>query len=583
MCAQQTCCLSATGLLEGVDSIAIPGSWKMRVANYMLAVTLFLALMIAILNFRAMKSGVQEQQTLEQHVFQQRKLRKNLELSQPQSIGQLESIKLSDGGALFWGQEHAPTSKGQHLLYPMRKILNTFSIAEALNDDEVDLDYERERCAKYGFELGNRTSRRRIFWGTNIADESFRVLQAVATEVYDILDTVSFIESNRSAALIPRKWRWLPGADGLEALRSAFGPKTRVTVDYYVDGPVLAERGGVLNHLHREHRQRQNILERWHRNGMRPDDIGIIGDTDEGFFRDFLRALQICDVPEFRKNQDCKEPKIVAAGLTFESSPECVCSDRVLWHPDAIIGECLEKIGDERIHPPPRRSFNDVHSFRAEGYGLDNNYSAYFEENSIEGNMYPLWNPADIRRVEGGRMVKHKETTYTAFHLHNNFLTSREIRNKYTKYAEKLERANTVPLMLIHEDVGLAVSCVHNLTWTGKQKTLLNGGYSSIRATRPLLYHNDEFRSLRHQEALNLVLEDERRYGAVTNVSCSGARCDTCNQNTCDGYEHRDTQVFQILKDIDNTDDAEFLREYIEKLQHDLASARRALRLDKIE
>lgn len=226
-----------------------------------------------------------------------------------QTIDQLKSIKLSDGGTLFWGQEQKPTNKGQHLLFPMSKILNTSSIAQALDDDDIDIDYERERCGKYGFELGNRTSRRRIFWGCLIADEPFRVLQTLATEAYNIFDTVALIESNRSAALIPRKLRWLPGSDALEAVRSMFGEGTRVTVDYYVDGPI-AEEGK----YHREHRQRQNILERWLRSGMGPDDIGILGDADEMFFRDFLRALQVCDVPEFRNNQDCKSPKIRRPG-----------------------------------------------------------------------------------------------------------------------------------------------------------------------------------------------------------------------------------------------------------------------------
>jgi len=87
------------------------------------------------------------------------------------------------------------------------------------------------------------------------------------------------------------------------------------------------------------------IVKRWKANGMKPDDIGIIQDTDETFTRDFIIALQTCDIELFRPNQNCGYPKIFGSTLIFESLPACVWSDRRWFHPDVIIGECIETIG----------------------------------------------------------------------------------------------------------------------------------------------------------------------------------------------------------------------------------------------
>ena len=49
--------------------------------------------------------------------------------------------------------------------------------------------------------------------------------------------------------------------------------------------------------------------------GMTTDDIGIIGDTDEIFTRDFLLAASSCDIPQFRPGKDCKHPKLTGSTL----------------------------------------------------------------------------------------------------------------------------------------------------------------------------------------------------------------------------------------------------------------------------
>lgn len=99
--------------------------------------------------------------------------------------------------------------------------------------------------------------------------------------------------------------------------------------------------------------------------GMKPDDVAIITDADETFTRcgdlilfvlrfmgkqnkqtitmhffdyppfsrDFLRALQVCDIPEFREGQNCHSPKLLGSTLVLESSAECITKGRRLHHP----------------------------------------------------------------------------------------------------------------------------------------------------------------------------------------------------------------------------------------------------------
>ena len=44
---------------------------------------------------------------------------------------------------------------------------------------------------------------------------------------------------------------------------------------------------------------------------------------------------------------------------------------------DAIIGECVDQIGDTRAHPPTKRNRWGSHGWRLDGYGYDGDYSEY--------------------------------------------------------------------------------------------------------------------------------------------------------------------------------------------------------------
>ena len=106
----------------------------------------------------------------------------------------------------------------------------------------------------------------------------------------------------------------------------------QVSVDYYITS--REKTGDTVLH---EKLQKEGITNRWRINGMRPDDVAIIGDADETFTRDFLRALQICDVPQFRKNQSCHSPKLIASTLVMQSSSECITKGRRWHHPGAYV------------------------------------------------------------------------------------------------------------------------------------------------------------------------------------------------------------------------------------------------------
>eukprot|EP00551_Chaetoceros_affinis_P013617 CAMPEP_0203708888 /NCGR_PEP_ID=MMETSP0091-20130426/60356_1 /ASSEMBLY_ACC=CAM_ASM_001089 /TAXON_ID=426623 /ORGANISM="Chaetoceros affinis, Strain CCMP159" /LENGTH=103 /DNA_ID=CAMNT_0050585705 /DNA_START=39 /DNA_END=347 /DNA_ORIENTATION=+ len=101
-----------------------------------------------------------------------------------------------------------------------------------------------------------------------------------------------------------------------------------------------------------------------------------------------------CDVPKFRKGQDCQKPKYIGSTLVFESSAECVKENEKWYHPDMMIGECVDTIGNSTLHPPGEREVNG-NGKRRKGYGLQSgDYSGMSPIDNIS-TKYPLWTPAD--------------------------------------------------------------------------------------------------------------------------------------------------------------------------------------------
>ena len=343
----------------------------------------------------------------------------------PVSLEKLPRRTMPHGVFLF-----GPDSQRVHIPENERFERNfTSDQLQLLEDHEIDLELEKKRCASYGYELPTNPKRRRLFLGSLIADDSMEALRAISTEAYNIAHTVAFVESNTTQAQVPRPFGYKLGSKRLYHLQQLYGKRTKVSVDYYVTTP---DEQGQDDPMFWEFLQKDAIQLRWKMNGMRPDDVGIYGDTDEMFTRDFLRALQICDVPQLRPNQDCKQPKIIAKTLIMESSPECITNFKVRswYHPDAILGECIERVGNSSRHPHAERDFHATRNGQPLPQEQDRLYNHTYGERSeteregefdperYKNGNYPLWSAGDIRLAVGGVNVERSGGGPTAFHFH---------------------------------------------------------------------------------------------------------------------------------------------------------------------
>jgi len=273
-------------------------------------------------------------------------------------------------------------------------LLNEVSSTNKSFYDDYDRETDaRERCERYGYEYNatRSISERRIFWGSPIADDSWHILSIAAMEYFDLFDTIAFVESNITQISFPRQLRFPPNSSRRDVLSSPslWGTNTRVHVDYFF----ISSEQATYPELAREMFHRDKIMERWKLNGMGPDDIGFLSDVDEIASRDFLLALKTCDVPQFRKGQDCWGAKILLSTLVFEGTPMCIQGGRRWYHPDFVIGECVNLIGNETEHPPVERSDYP--------YGAIMRLPGTYEKLKDQ-RPGPLWDATDFRREGGG-------------------------------------------------------------------------------------------------------------------------------------------------------------------------------------
>mmetsp|Transcript_8873 Transcript_8873/g.19164 ORF Transcript_8873/g.19164 Transcript_8873/m.19164 type:complete len:646 (+) Transcript_8873:135-2072(+) len=497
------------------------------------------------------------------------------EINMPLRLEDLPHVDLSHGTFYFGPHSHShhPNSNSRRMDKDVQASW-TPPQKELLNDDDHDnettinnassVEKERKQCSSYNWDLfhpkndatpnyystkqksqtrrsrwGNSINnkpttiikRRRLFLGALIADDSLEVLRAVGMEVYNVFHTVALIECNVTQNLTPRKWRFWKNNDNedhhhhyenkLQELYRLFGPKTKVSVDYYVTSRTDTHGDDLLH----ERLQREGIVHRWKRNGMKPNDVAIVTDADETFTRDLLRALQVCDVEEFRRGYNCRS-KIIASTLVMESSSECITKGRRWFHPDTVIGGCVDLIGNSTLHPPARREWHAnkhhhdgekhqralppasaTHGSRIMGYGEEGNYSLYRAETK---GRYPLWTAEDIRTGDGDALMIIKDDwSPTGYHFHNFFQSAEEIRFKYGTYGHAYEGVNDTPIWEVHKDVDLGVRCALH-----ENKT--NGDVESFETaegkSRPIYYLNEDFRRRRHAAWRKIVLEEEEAF-----------------------------------------------------------------------
>ena len=286
--------------------------------------------------------------------------------------------------------------------------------------------------------------------------------------MHGLFDTVAFVESNRTSMGNPRSLRFDEGSENKSTLMQLFGMETRVTVDYYVNED---EGPDQLVSLEREHAQRALILERWRQNGMTANDIGYLSDTDEMFSRDFLRAMQICNVPQFTSDgpnghYNCARPKVYGLVTIFEGSPDCVSAEEI-YHPALMIGECIEGIGNSTAHPMPARNNDRSYSWRTNEWTFHSYYSALHDANNppppktLPVNVhFPLFNAADFRRTPGGYFYGNDNAPlYVGYHVHNFFDDVSVMRQKYLTYGHAQTDALVKPLGDLNREVNLMVRC----------------------------------------------------------------------------------------------------------------------------
>ncbi|KAL7537056.1 hypothetical protein ACHAXR_010153 [Thalassiosira sp. AJA248-18] len=426
-----------------------------------------------------------------------------------------------------------------------------------IDDEAIDHEFERTRCARYNLDYTPNTKRRRVFWGANIADDSWHAIATQAIETYGLFHTVAFIESNRTSMADERQLRFGESSTSKKILTESemFG-QAKVTVDYY--GNEDTETPDTLVSLEREHAQRALILERWKKNGMTKSDIGYLSDTDETFSRDFIRAMQICDVPQFSSDgqnghNKCAAPKVYGLVTIFEGSPECVSAEEI-YHPALMIGECVDGIGDETLHPRPSRHRNLASNWRNDNYTYNTYYSALHDASNppppkrLPSNAYfPLWNAADYRKIPGGFFYGDDNLPlYVGYHIHNFFDDMGLMRKKYLTYGHAIGDALTKPLSYMNREVNLMVRCAkHNNTFqlegsvTKKYKSnaerrsgpifMRKGGLDFLRRANygmetggavPLAFRIEEYVKSRHQEMVASVEKDEReRLQAISTIS----------------------------------------------------------------
>jgi Glycosyltransferase family 17 len=389
----------------------------------------------------------------------------------------------------------------------------------------IDSDNLTARCMRYGFSMNPKANssdparpHRRIFYGSLIAEEPWELLEIISAETFGIFEAMVFVEGNRTQSGTPRPFKRTN--KHLAKLQKLFGVNN-IQLRRYVNEDTS------LDSMAREHRQRQEILKGWKDFGMTGNDVGYIADMDETFTRDFLRAVQTCPYIEALdyETHHCFNPKVKIAGYTrmFESSPECIAK-RTWYHPDMILGACVELIGNETLNPLAPR----VHDFlRAPGYAHNcetrNDMTYQNSFGKINGSHFPLWSAADFRRQCGGHNYKLNATghaEFSAFHFHNFFPDFNATRRKYGTYAHAVTGADRKRLENIGDDLKMMVRCVQN--WTDaptsgngvniaetQQWQRVVGGIDAALPPWPIYFMDIDYRRRKHQSVQAAVNQDE--------------------------------------------------------------------------
>ncbi|KAL3921498.1 MAG: hypothetical protein SGILL_002714 [Bacillariaceae sp.] len=350
------------------------------------------------------------------------------------------------------------------------------------------------------------------------------VLKIHALEAYNVYHTVVFVESNTSHSGAPRQMKFRGTAEE-RLLREAryFGDDTNLVLDYWL------EDMPDLKGMDREVEQRAPIADLWKQAGMTENDVAVMADVDEILSRDFLRALQVCDFPELRRHSDptCQRPKMALNTLVFEASPYCI-SERNWFHPDVILGQCVDGIGDPTERISPKRTYERRYGGRTSEYGFYDPQD--YPKHVLDSGRFPLWSSRDIREVTGSNGLTEYQNidppnillASVAYHLHNWFDDLAVLRNKYATYGHYDEDwANNgarMELSKLNRELDLVVRCTRDIgNDLGDDKYYERDVLEKGNYHRPIFFMNETYQRDRHDLIQELVRKDEETFGSGYN------------------------------------------------------------------
>ena len=432
---------------------------------------------------------------------------------------------------------------------PPRDPIPEVTIDPLFRQEQDRIDHgmdDASRCAQYGVEVlpDNEKHKRRLFFGSMLADESHEVIAAHAVEVYNKYSVVAFVESDTAHNADPRTMNYGPGSESARELQESgqFGTAnhTKIVIDYWL------EDFPFLQGMDREVEQRKTILKVWVDQGMTERDVGIMSDLDEVISRDFLNALQVCDFPILRydpkQRPSCQTPKMILSTIQFESSPLCVKKDE-WFHPDLIAGSCIAGVGDPSGRVTPERQISgpgrNAKTFgnRHVNWGMKDFKS--YPQDVIDNNRFPLWDGRDIRGANGNKegltnfvdRRKGKDVRFgTAYHLHNWFQDMEVLRNKFATYGHFDEESRTMSLSAFDGDINMMVRCVRGIGNSVTEPEDANqyhennvllpegeegGSMFSLGGNRPIYFKKRSYVEERHALLQEMVRADEQKYGTI--------------------------------------------------------------------
>ena len=111
------------------------------------------------------------------------------------SYSQLTSLNTKYVRNKCAGQEHSYQPIYADAQGSVKRLLQEAQRPRPIFDEIVNVTVEEERCKRYGLTYSGRRERRRIFYGGNIADDSWHIIGLGALENYGVFHTVVFSES----------------------------------------------------------------------------------------------------------------------------------------------------------------------------------------------------------------------------------------------------------------------------------------------------------------------------------------------------------------------------------------------------